>query len=81
MTALRGGIEWNHTQINHFQPQGGTYQEPRGAFEFNGFVTSALGSTPTWFNSWADFLLGLPSGTGKARSLFNPNALRWSVWA
>lgn len=79
--ALRGGIEWNHTQLNHFQPQGGTYQEPRGAFEFNGFVTSNLGSTPTWFNSWADFLLGLPSGTGKARSLFNPNALRWSVWA
>src|ERR1035441_8686915 len=21
------------------------------------------------------------SGTGKARALFNPNALRWSVWA
>ena len=79
--SLRGGIEWNHTQLNHFQPQGGTYQEPRGAFEFNGFVTSDLGATPTWFNSWADFLLGLPSGTGKARSLFNPNALRWSAWA
>jgi outer membrane receptor protein involved in Fe transport len=79
--AFRGGIEWNHSQINHFQPQGGTFQQPRGSFEFNGYVTSLQGSTPSWFNSWADFLLGLPSGTGKARALFNPNALRWSQWA
>lgn len=79
--SLRGGIEWNHTQLNHFQPQGGTFQEPRGSFEFNGYVTSLQGTTPTLFNSWADFLLGLPSGTGKARALFNPTALRWSEWA
>lgn len=39
------------------------------------------GTTPNWANSWADFLFGLPSGTGKARALFNPNALRWSQWA
>lgn len=79
--ALRGGVEWNHSQINHFQPQGGTFQQPRGAFEFNGYVTDLQGSTPTWFHSWADFLLGLPSATGKARALFNPTALRWSQWA
>ena len=79
--SIRGGVEWNHSQINHFQPQGGTFQQPRGSFEFNGFVTSLQGATPTWFNSWADFLLGLPSGTGKARALFNPTALRWSQWA
>jgi outer membrane receptor protein involved in Fe transport len=79
--SFRGGIEWDHSQINHFQPQGGTFQEPRGAFEFNGYVTDQQGATPTWFHSWADFMLGLPSGTGKARALFNPNALRWSVWA
>lgn len=79
--ALRGGLEWNHTQINHFQPQGGTFQQPRGSFEFNGFITDLQGSTPTWFHSWADFMLGLPDATGKARALFNPNALRWSQWA
>jgi outer membrane receptor protein involved in Fe transport len=79
--SLRGGIEWNHSQINHFQPQGGTFQQPRGSFEFNGDVTSLLGTTPTWFNSWADFLLGLPDATGKAIQIFNPNALRWSQWA
>jgi len=79
--SLRGGIEWNHSQINHFQPQGGTFQEPRGSFEFNGFVTSEQGTTPNWGNSWADFLLGLPSGTGKAIQLFNPNPVRQSEWA
>jgi hypothetical protein len=79
--SLRGGVEWNHTQLNHFQPQGGTFQQPRGSFEFNGFVTALQNSTPVWANSWADFLFGLPSGTGKARALFNPNALRWSQWA
>src|SRR5262249_46307033 len=65
--AFRGGVEWNHAQINHFQPQGGTFQNPRGVFEFNGYATSLKGTTlaPTWFNSWADFLLGLPTGTGK----------------
>ena len=79
--SLRAGIEWNHSQLNHFQPQGGTFQEPRGSFEFNGFVTALQGTTADWANSWADFLLGLPSGTGKARALFNPTALRWSEWA
>jgi outer membrane receptor protein involved in Fe transport len=80
--AFRGGLEWNHAQINHFQQQGGTFQQARGVFEFNGYVTSLKGvTTPSWFNSWADFMLGLPSGTGKARALFNPNSLRWSVWS
>ncbi|HXS12782.1 MAG TPA: TonB-dependent receptor [Acidobacteriaceae bacterium] len=79
--AFRGGVEWNHTQINHFQQQGGTFQQARGAFEFNGFITDLRGTTPTWFHSWADFLLGLPDATGKARALFNPNALRWTGWA
>ena len=79
--AFRGGVEWNHTQVNHFQQQGGTFQQARGVFEFNGYVTDLQGTTPTWFHSWADFMLGLSSGTGKARALFNPNAMRWSQWA
>jgi hypothetical protein len=78
---IRGGIEWNHTQLNHFQPQGGAFQTARGSFQFNGTATSLAGTTPTWFNSVADFLLGLPSQTGKAYLLFNPVALRWNQWA
>ena len=78
---IRGGLEWNHTQINHFQPQGGSFQTARGSFRFNGTVTSLPGTTPTYFNSIADFLLGLPSETGKAYLLFNPVGLRWNQWA
>jgi hypothetical protein len=78
---FRGGIEWNHAQINHFQPQGGSFQTARGSFRFSGVVTSQAGSTPTWYNSWADFLFGLPDLTGKSTALFNPTALRWSQWA
>ena len=79
--AFRGGIEWNHSQMNHFQPQVGTFNTPRGAFEFNGSSTSLTGTTATWFNQWADFLLGLSDRAGKAIALQNPNALRWSQWA
>ncbi len=78
---LRGGLEWNHAQINHFQPQGGSFQTARGSFRFSGVVTALQGTTPNWFNSWADFLLGLPDLTGKSTQLFNPTALRWSQWA
>lgn len=78
---FKGGFEWTHTLINHFQAQGGTFQNARGQFQFNGYATSEQGTTPTWFNEWADFLLGLPRETGKARQLFNPNAERWGNWA
>ena len=79
--SFKGGFEWTHTLINHFQAQGGTFQNARGQFQFNGDATSQQGTTPTWFNEWADFLLGLPNETGKARQLFNPNAERWGNWA
>jgi hypothetical protein len=77
---FKGGFEWTHTLINHFQAQGGTFQNARGQFQFNGYATSEQGTTPTWFNEFADFLLGLPQETGKARQLFNPNAERWGTW-
>ena len=36
---LRGGFEWLDQQINHFQPQGGTFQTVRGTFIFSGQTT------------------------------------------
>src|SRR5438067_3568225 len=48
--GFRGGIEWNHSQMNHFQPQVGTCNTPRGAFEFNGSSTINTATTATWFN-------------------------------
>jgi hypothetical protein len=79
---LRFGIEYNHTQMNHFQPQGGSFQTARGSFRFTGAATE-LGGQPSnaQFNSYADFLLGLPDEVGKATQNLNPNALRWSQWA
>jgi hypothetical protein len=79
---IRGGLEFNDSQINHFQPQGAAFQTPRGTFQFTGNVTSQQGTaSPTWFNSFADFLLGLPTATGKAYQINNPIAVRWKQWA
>jgi len=36
---VRFGIEYNHTQLNHFQPQGGSFQTARGSFRFTGAAT------------------------------------------
>lgn len=77
--SLRFGLDYQNQQINHFQPQGGTFQTVRGTFQFNGNATRLQnGAAPsdTRFNSWADFLLGLPSGAGKVDQLRNPNSLR-----
>ena len=81
---LRYGLEWGHVQLNHFQPQGGSFQTTRGSFRFTGSATELNGGpTPasTQFNSYADFLLGLPGELGKATQNLNPNSLRWSQWA
>jgi hypothetical protein len=44
--------------------------------------TVAAGApSSTQFNSFADFLLGLPYEDGKATQLTDPIALRWSTWA
>jgi hypothetical protein len=65
-------------QINHFQPQGGTFQTARGTFQFNGNMTRLQnGPSPSdvRYNSWADFLLGLPSAAGKVVQLRNPDSV------
>ena len=64
---LRFGLEYYHSGINHFQPQGGTFGTPRGTFGFDGSVT-ALNSGPAAnaYNSFAQFLLGFRRGTAKS---------------
>jgi Carboxypeptidase regulatory-like domain/TonB dependent receptor-like, beta-barrel len=92
---FRFGIEYSHTQLNHFQPQGGSFQTARGSFRFTGVGSelatcavsgtsekcSAAAPTNAQFNSYADFLLGLPDEVGKAVQNIDPIALRWSEWA
>jgi hypothetical protein len=78
---FRFGIEYNHTQLNHFQPQGGNFQTARGSFRFTGAATELAGTpSAAQYNSFADFLLGLPDEVGKATQNLDPNALRWSQW-
>ncbi len=78
---VRFGIEYNHTQLNHFQPQGGSFQTARGSFRFTGAATEVSGQpSAAQYNSFADFLLGLPDEVGKATQNLNPNALRWTQW-
>ncbi len=77
--ALRFGYDYQNQQMNHFQPQGGAFQTPRGTFGFNGQTTmlqNAPAPADARFNSWAAFLLGLPSAAGKVDQLRNPNSFR-----
>jgi hypothetical protein len=51
--------------MDHWQPE--ISDGPRGAFNFGGGVTALSGgAAPTYFNSYAGFLLGLPTMAQKA---------------
>ncbi len=90
---IRAGFEYDHFQLNHFQPQGGTFGTARGTFGFDGTLTALKGGTAVNTvqagsplpaapaNSWAQFLLGYPSETGKVTQFVDPIALRFSTWA
>jgi Carboxypeptidase regulatory-like domain/TonB dependent receptor len=81
--SIRAGFQYDHYALNHFQPQGGTFGTARGTFGFDGTLTALKGGAPvsTPINSWAQFLLGYPSRTGKITQFTNPNSLRFSDWA
>lgn len=73
--SLRFGFEYSKYDINHFQPQASN--GPRGGFNFSGGLTALNGGTaPNAFNSWADFLLGLPFSMGKDVQYENPATVR-----
>ena len=82
---IRAGFEYDHAGLNHFQPQGGTFGTARGTFGFDGTLTALKGGTAvnqgSPSNSWAQFLLGFPSETGKVTQVNNPIALRFSTWS
>jgi hypothetical protein len=81
---LRFGGEFSRSEMNHFQPQGGAFQTPRGSFRFSGNIT-ALNATgapaANKANSLAQYLLGVPNEVGKAVQNANPNSLRWNTWS
>jgi outer membrane receptor protein involved in Fe transport len=80
--VFRVGAEYQVSKINHFQAQGGTNFTARGSFAFSGNVTALQGGTPAnQLNSWADFLLGLPTTAGRADQLYIPNSIGWNTYA
>jgi outer membrane receptor protein involved in Fe transport len=79
---LRFGLDYMNQQLNHFQPQGGTFQTARGTFAFDGNAAALQnGPAANRFNSWAAFLLGLPSRAGKVEQLRDPNSVRIPIIA
>ncbi len=73
--SFRFGFEYSRYDINHFQPQASN--GPRGGFNFNGGLTSLNGgASTTGYNSYADFLLGLPQAMGKDVQYLNPATVR-----
>jgi hypothetical protein len=78
--SFRFGGEYQHFGINHFQPQ--TSFGPRGGFTFTGGITALSGgATPSLYNEWADFLLGLPYTMGTSTQYINPATVRESSYA
>jgi hypothetical protein len=78
--SLRFGFEYSKYDINHFQPQASN--GPRGGFNFTGGLTSLNGgAATTLFNSWSDFLLGLPQSMGKDVQYENPATVRMPSYA
>jgi Carboxypeptidase regulatory-like domain/TonB dependent receptor len=79
---LRFGWDYQNQQLNHFQPQGGTFQTARGTFTFNGQSTALQNGAPAdRFNGWADFLLGEAATAGKVVQFLNPDSLRMHAYA
>ncbi len=64
---IRFGSDLYHQALNHTQPEFiGTSLGARGGFQFRSGPTQIRGGpTGTNFNSWASFLLGLPTQAGR----------------
>ena len=65
--SIRFGSDIYYQALNHTQPEfTGTSQGARGGFNFGSGPTQIRGGpTGTNFNSWATFLLGLPTQAGR----------------
>lgn len=69
---IRWGVDLSQLAMNHIQAEGG-YGAGMGGFLFNGGPTSLNGGpSPNQFNSYATFLLGLVTNSGKD-TIYAPN--------
>ncbi len=69
---IRWGLDLSQLAMNHIQAEGGT-AAGMGGFLFNGGPTALRGGpSPNQFNSYATFLLGLVTNSGK-NTIYAPN--------
>lgn len=69
--TVRFGIDFSRIALNHYEAENGP-----GSFVFTGGATSLSGGpSPNQFNSFAQFLLGLPSTVQKEALPFDDNQL------
>ncbi|PYT24252.1 MAG: hypothetical protein DMG57_29310, partial [Acidobacteria bacterium] len=74
--SIRFGFDFIHHQLNHWQPELGSWS-PRGGFNFvNGVTALRDGPAANNFNAYAAFLLGLPGSLGKAYQFYDPMRTR-----
>lgn len=74
---VRFGFDMVRHALNHWQPEVGN---PRGAFTFGGGVTALSGGpAPNEYNSYAAFLLGLPSSAGKSIQYIEMTGREWQL--
>ena len=74
---IRFGLDYVQHEMNHWQPELGSYS-PRGGFNFANGVTGLSGGTVAAnnLNAYASFLLGLPQTFGKAYQFYDPMRTR-----
>jgi hypothetical protein len=74
---VRVGVDLIQHQMNHWQPELGSYS-PRGGLNFqsNGITSLNGGPAGNNFNAYASFLLGLPSSLGKSYQFYDPMSTR-----
>ena len=76
---VRFGFDLRRFHVNHWQPEVGG--GPRGRFNFNGGIAALNGgASPNRFNTYAQFLLGLPDSMQKSLQYFAPMGTReWQM--
>lgn len=72
---IRFGFDLVRHHLNHWQPEG---TNPRGQFTFGGGVTALRGGpAPNQYNSYAAFLLGLPTEMNKSLQYITLSGREW----
>jgi hypothetical protein len=70
---VRFGFNMVRFNLNHWQPE---TANPRGNFDFNGNLTAG-GATPSPYNTFAAFLLGMPNVVNKSLQFIDMTGREW----